>query len=242
MSSGASAETWSERLHQRQLRQIALGLVLGAIGGAVADYFEVPLAWMLGALFVTMVARVGGAPIWVRAIFLILIGLFLGENFEGVDASEFLQWPISIAVAMLYVPVAAACAFAFYHYVAREEKATALCSSIPGGLVAVVVISSSLGADERQVALAKLLRIAIVVCMAPAVAFGLLHYPTPTDAIFEGKKLILMADPVSCCRSRWRPFGACCGSGSRSPTWSPPCSPAASCASPGQSRGCCRTS
>ena len=192
-----SAGIWAERLRPAQLKKLALGLLLGAIGGAAADYFDVPLAWMLGALFVTMFARVAGAPIdvpiWVRANFLILIGLFLGESFEGVKAAELLQWPISIIGAMLYVPVAAFCAYLFYHYIAGEEKMTAICSSIPGGLIAVVV-SGSLGADERQVALAQSLRIAIVVCMAPLVAFGLLGYPPPSDTIFEKHALIALDD------------------------------------------------
>ena len=193
-----STDSWSSRLSPANLRKLALGLMLGAIGGAVAGYFNVPLAWMLGALFATMFARVAGAPIdvpiWVRANFLILIGLFLGESFEGVKAAELLQWPISIVGAMLYVPVAAACAYLFYHYLAREQKMTAICSSIPGGLIAVVVVSGSLGADERQVALAQSLRIAIVVCMAPLVAFSLLGYPPPSDATFEKHALIDLPD------------------------------------------------
>jgi len=193
-----STDSWAERLRPARLRKLALGLALGAIGGAVADTFDVPLAWMLGALFATMFARVGGAPIdvpiWVRANFLILIGLFLGESFEGVKAAELLQWPISILGAMLYVPVATACAFLFYRYVAGQQKMTSICSSIPGGLIAVVVVSGSLGADERQVALAQSLRIAIVVVMAPLVAFGLLGYPAPGDTAIAGRALIALDD------------------------------------------------
>ena len=67
----------------------------------------------------------------------------------------------------------------YYDWIAGEQKMTALCSSIPGGLIAVVVVSGSLGADEKQVALAQSLRIAIVVCIAPVVAFGLLGYAQP---------------------------------------------------------------
>ena len=162
-----STDSWAERLSPEQLKKLALGLAVGAAGGAVANYFGLPLAWMLGALFATMFARIAGAPIdvpiWLRAAFLILIGLFLGESFEGVKVAELMQWPISIAAAMLYVPVATSCAYLFYRYVAGEKTMTAICSSIPGGLIAVVVVSGSLGADEKQVALAQSLRIAIVV-------------------------------------------------------------------------------
>ncbi len=188
------AESWAERLSPARLKRLALGLAIGAAGGAVADALHVPLAWMLGALFATMIARMSGAPVdvpmWVRANFLILIGLFLGESFEGVSAASLLEWPFTIAAAMAYVPVAAVCAYAFYRHVAGEERMTAACSSIPGGLISVTLMSGSLGADERQVALAQSFRIAIVVCMAPAIAFGLLSYPAPTDAMFDKHALI----------------------------------------------------
>lgn len=192
------SETWAARLSGPNLRKLALGLALGAAGGAVANYFNVPLAWMLGALFATMVARVGGAPvdvpIWVRANFLILIGLFLGESFEGVQVGELMQWPVTIAGALLYVPVAASCAYLYYRYLAGEEKMTAVCSSIPGGVIAVVVISGALGADERNVALAQSMRVAIVVCMAPLVAFGLLGYPSPDGTEYAAQALIALDD------------------------------------------------
>ncbi len=191
-------EGWAERLSGPNLRKLSLGLALGAVGGAVANYFHLPLAWMLGALFFTMIARVGGAqidvPIWVRANFLILIGLFLGESFEGVRVGELMQWPISIVGAMLYVPVAASCAFLYYRYLAREDRMTAVCSSIPGGVIAVVVISGALGADERNVALAQSMRVAIVVCMAPLIAFGLLGYPSPDGTEYADHALIALDD------------------------------------------------
>ena len=198
MSRGGGADSWSDRLSPERLKRIALGLAVGAAGGAIAHALHVPLAWMLGALFATMVARMSGAPVdvpmWVRASFLVLIGLFLGESFEGVQASELLKYPLTIAAAMLYVPVAAVCAYGFYRHVAGEARMTAACSSIPGGLISVTLMSGSLGADERNVALAQSFRIAIVVCMVPGIAFGLLGYPTPARAGFAAHALIGLPD------------------------------------------------
>lgn len=194
----SGAETWADRFSPPRLKRLALGLAVGAAGGAVAHALAVPLAWMLGALFATMIARMSGAPLdvpmWVRSTFLILIGLFLGESFEGVRAAELVRYPFTIAAAMLYVPVAAVAAYAFYRQVAGEARMTAACSSIPGGLISVTLMSGSLGADERQVALAQSFRIAIVVCMAPAIAFGLLGYPAPSEAMFDKHALIGLPD------------------------------------------------
>lgn len=193
-----SRESWRDRLSPPSLKRLALGLAVGGAGGAVAHALEVPLAWMLGALFATMAARMGGAPVdvpmWVRANFLVLIGLFLGESFEEVEVAELLHWPLTIAAAILYVPVSAVCAYGFYRHVAGEERMTAACSSIPGGLISVTLMSGSLGADERQVALAQSFRIALVVCIAPAIAFGLLGYPAPSEAMFERHALIGLPD------------------------------------------------
>ncbi|MEM7212057.1 MAG: AbrB family transcriptional regulator [Pseudomonadota bacterium] len=189
---------WADRLAPTKLAKLALGLAIGAVGGFIAEYFHVPLAWMLGPLFFCMGATVAGipalVPMWLRGNFMLIIGMFLGESFEGMDPDAVLRWPVSMAGAVLYMPVATYLAYLYYHHVVREDRMTAICSSIPGGLTAVVLISGSLGADERNVALAQSLRIAFVVCMAPLVAFGLMGYAAPDHDLYEGQKLISFAD------------------------------------------------
>ncbi|MGD1923876.1 MAG: AbrB family transcriptional regulator [Paracoccaceae bacterium] len=199
----AFAEKWSTRFNRDALRRLALGLVVGAIGGLIAEHFHVPLAWMLGPLFFCMGASVAGLPVlvpmWLRGNFMLIIGLFLGESFEGMDAEIILRWPISIAGAVLYMPLATALTYLYYRHLAREDRMTAICSSIPGGLTAVVLISGSLGADERNVALAQSLRIAFVVCMAPLVAFGLMGYSAPGHGLFDSQDLISLPDLAILC-------------------------------------------
>ena len=189
---------WADRLTPVKLAKLALGLAIGAVGGFVAEHFHVPLAWMLGPLFFCMGATVAGipalVPMWLRGNFMLIIGMFLGESFEGMDPEAVLRWPVSMAGAVLYMPVATFLAYLYYHYVVREDRMTAICSSIPGGLTAVVLISGSLGADERNVALAQSLRIAFVVCMAPLVAFGMMGYAAPAQDLYEGQKLISLTD------------------------------------------------
>ena len=186
---------WRRRLQARVVNavpprdlagRIALGLVVGAIGGFLAHWAHVPLAFMLGSLFACMAASIAGAPVEVpmrfRAGFMVLIGLFLGESFEAGTAGRLLEWPGSIALALAYVPVAAATCYLFYARLAKLDRLTALFSAIPGGLSAVVLFSGALGGDERGVALSQSLRIAIVVVTAPAIAFGLLGYEEPSLA------------------------------------------------------------
>lgn len=189
---------WDTRLAWPEPGRIALGLALGALGGALADWAQVPLAWMLGALFALMFATLAGAPVsvpmWLRAWFMLPIGLFLGESFDGVAWADMARWPASIALALLYVPVGTGAAYLYYRHLGREAPVTAACSAVPGGLSAVVMLAGPLGAEEARVALAQSLRIAIVVCLAPAIAFGLLGYAPPTEATFADQALIGWGD------------------------------------------------
>jgi membrane AbrB-like protein len=188
---------WAKRLTAPKLGRMALGLAIGAIGGFVAQYYHVPLAWMLGPLFFCMGAALAGVPaevpLWMRANFMLLIGLFMGESFEGMSTDEILRWPVSLAGALVYMPVATGLAYLYYRAM-REDRMTALCSAIPGGLTAVVLVSGSLGADERNVALAQSLRIAFVVCMAPLVAFGIMGYANAEPVAFDSAQLISLPD------------------------------------------------
>lgn len=169
-------------------------MAVGALGGWLAHLVNLPLAWMLGALFLAMFASLAGLPVmvplWFRAWAMVLVGLFLGESFDGLGLAELSQWPLSVAGAMLYVPVAAAAAYLYYRHVAGEPLVTAVCSAMPGGVSAMVLISEALGADDRRVAMAQVFRIAIVVCMAPVIAFGLLGLTPPDAGLLADRALI----------------------------------------------------
>ncbi len=187
---------WRARLAPAQLRRIATGLAIGALGGWAADAAGVPLAWMTGALFACAFLSVAGVamdvPLWVRTRFLVILGLFLGESFGGFGAGALLKWPVSIALALAYVPVAMWVVQRFYRRVGGQDRVTALLASVPGGITPVVMVAEQVGAQEGQVALSQALRIAIVVLSVPAVAFGLLGFSEPE--VVEAAAVMSLAD------------------------------------------------
>ncbi len=199
MSEPATArEVWAQRLTRRNLGRLALGLAVGAVGGFAAERMGVPLAWMLGSLFLCMAASFAGAPIdvpvWFRMAFLSVIGLFLGESFSFVGAAELARWPLTLALAVLYVPVGAAACFAVFRRFSSMDGGTSLLISMPGGLTAVAIFAGEMGTDERRVALYHALRVALVVAAAPAIAFGWLGLPQPEGTMAQGETLISAAD------------------------------------------------
>lgn len=182
----AGRAVWAERLSGPNLKRLALGLAIGAGGGFVFHLLGVPLAWMLGALFFNMFATVAGAPadvpIWLRMIFLSVVGLFLGESFSAADADSLSRWPATLAMAVAYVPAGAAVCYFAFRALSRMDRATSLLISMPGGLTAIAMFAGEAGSDERRVALYHSLRVALVVVAAPIVAFGWLGLTQPEHA------------------------------------------------------------
>ena len=194
----ATREVWAERLRRRNLARMAGGLAVGAVGGAVAHWAHVPLAWMLGALFLCMAFTLAGAPIfvpnWFRTFFFGLIGLFLGEGFGGPGAERILEWPATIVGAVLYVPVGAVLCYAIFRRFAGMSRGTALLCGLPGGLTAAALFAEEVGGDEREVALSQALRVSFVVLMAPAFAFGILGFAAPDPEMLAQKALMSRGD------------------------------------------------
>ncbi|MEL6980119.1 MAG: AbrB family transcriptional regulator [Pseudomonadota bacterium] len=166
----------------------ALGraLSIGALGGGAAYGLGVPLPFMLGSLFAVMAASLLGARVAVpnrlRAAFLVLLGLFLGEAFSAPGAAPSAEMALTLSLAALYAPLGAWIGYAVYTRCARIEPRTALFCAIPGGLSAVILTAEAVGADERRVALAQSLRIALVVMAAPALVFGVMGGAAPSLA------------------------------------------------------------
>lgn len=189
---------WADRLSPDKMWRIALGLTIGALGGFIAEMADVPLAWMLGALFANMIASVGGAPVdvplWLRACFMGVVGLFLGEAFGEVPLEQMRAWPLTMLAAILYIPVAIFICYLFYTRLAKLDRMTAILCSAPGGLLLMSVLATEVGGDDRRVALSQSLRITVVILSAPFIAFGLIGFAPPDETTFEVATLIAVPD------------------------------------------------
>lgn len=159
-------------------RPIALSLGLGAVGGAVFWLLDVPLAWMLGPMVVNIAASVSGLPVLIpnqlRVVVLCVVGVFLGGSFSPDLIDRAGAWLASLSLMLVFVPLITATAFAYFHFVAGFDRATAMFSGAPGTLTAMTMIGGESGADERLIALTQGLRVVFVVILMPQVVTLLL--------------------------------------------------------------------
>jgi membrane AbrB-like protein len=149
----------------------AVALGLGAAGGSLFAWLDLPLPWMLGALSATTLASLGGlgpeVPARLRGVMIAVLGLMLGSAFSPDLLGRIGQWSHSLLVLLLAM---AATGFLVTLYLRRTtsmSRITAFYAAAPGGINEMVITGGALGGDERTIALSHSLRILLIVFTVP---------------------------------------------------------------------------
>ena len=146
-------------------------LVVGAAGGALFAWLNLPLAWMLGAMVATTVVSLGGANLYVpgpmRSIMVAIIGVLLGASFTPEVIEKAREWPLTIGCLLLYLGVLVGALFLYFHRIVGLDVPTAYFSATPGGLSEMVITGAAMGADDRTIALIHTSRVLLVVLAIP---------------------------------------------------------------------------
>ena len=158
-------------LRQFDYRALARALACGAVGGAVFAWFNLPLAWMIGAMCATTAAALAGVdvkmPQPLRQLMIAVLGVMLGSAFRPEIVEQAAQWSVSLALLFVYVVVVAALSALYFRKVTRYDATTAYFSAIPGGLNEMIMVGSAMGGDDRSIALTHASRILLVVLIIP---------------------------------------------------------------------------
>ena len=156
-----------------RLPKILAALGLGFIGGAVAAWLQLPLPWMMGALWVTMAAALCGANLVIvpplRRAVLSIMGLYLGTTFSPEALTSLRESPASLSMMLVFVAVIIVLLFVLYKRFLHMDAVTSFCSAAPGGLALMLTLAQGRGSDERLVALVQTIRVVFVVVTVPLV-------------------------------------------------------------------------
>ncbi len=153
------------------MRKLATAMVLGASGGALFAWADLPLAWMLGAMAVCTIAAVAGVPLGVpgglRQVNVAVLGVMLGSAFTPDLFDRLGSWTVSLAGLALYLLLTAPMVMFMYQRLGGYDAPTAFFSAIPGGLSEMILVGDSFGGDARRISLSHGTRILIVVMVLP---------------------------------------------------------------------------
>ncbi|HET8726194.1 MAG TPA: AbrB family transcriptional regulator [Alphaproteobacteria bacterium] len=152
-------------------RRTFLALALGGVGGALFAWAGLPLAWMIGAMLFTSASAIAGLPVEVpkglRSFMVMVLGIMLGSAFDPTILNQAGQWVATLSGLVFYIAICAGLGFLFLRRTAGYDPVTSYFTAMPGGLNEMVLIGSTLGGDERSIALSHSARIMLVVFTVP---------------------------------------------------------------------------
>ena len=151
-------------------------LTLCSGAGYGASRLGLTMPWFLGPLlFAVVLVRVPpdrfrpsvDIPLWLRSMFIVVIGMMIGATFSRELLLTVPQWWPSLLGVVLFTVVAQVVAFAIYQRVPGVNDATAWYSGTPGGLIESVTLGKEAGGDGATIALLQFLRVILVVSLLP---------------------------------------------------------------------------
>jgi len=161
----------TKRTPRQRMFYMAATLAWAACGGALFSYFQMPLAWMIGAMVFTMVLAIFGVrlqgPGKGRAYMITVLGVMLGSAFTPDVLDHAMRWGISLAAVVIFVILMTAMLSFALQRVFGLKRAEALLSASPGGFGEMVLIAESYNADVKTVSMIHATRVMFTVLLIP---------------------------------------------------------------------------
>lgn len=154
-----------------------LTILLGALGGYLAQKLHLPLAWMLGSLVAVAIAAICGVdikgvkprlPAKLRICFVPIIGVSIGGNFTADVLRQAVHWWPSVLALAVFIPLVHWLGYRIYRF-GGLGKPEAFFGSIPGGLIESVQLGEAAGADVRMLTVLQFLRLILTIIAVPTI-------------------------------------------------------------------------
>ncbi|MFC6674190.1 AbrB family transcriptional regulator [Marinobacterium aestuariivivens] len=150
---------------------VLLTLTIGFAGVQGFIYLQLPLPWMLGAMFAVLSGAVIKMPLQAPRILLspmrAVLGLMIGSAFTPQLLHQIDQFLISLVFVFPYIAILALIGVPYYRLLPRFNFPTAFFAAMPGGLAEITVLGSDVGADTRKLALVHSTRLLILLFTLP---------------------------------------------------------------------------
>lgn len=151
--------------------KITLTLLAGGLGGLLAVWIQLPLAWMIGSMLAVTLLAVSGvkvrASFTLRGAMIAILGVMLGSGFTPAMLSQLPLWSISLAGLLPYTAISVLVGYIYFRRCFGYDPATCYFAAVPGGLSEMVVMGGLSGGDQRVIALTHASRVLLVVMILP---------------------------------------------------------------------------
>ena len=152
--------------------QVLLSLFIGLFGSLIFIYLKLPLPWLLGSISAMAIAsRLTFLPTKSPKVLSpparTILGLMIGSAFTPAILGYIGNFITSLVMIIPFVFIIAVCGVYYYWKILGHDKMTAFFSAMPGGLLEMVAIGESMGANIYKITLFQSTRLLLIVFSLP---------------------------------------------------------------------------
>ena len=147
-------------------------VILVSIPSAIiADYFNVPLAWMIGPMIMTSIGALAGLKIIMPRLalssVLILLGLYIGNYIDQNLFNQMLDWIWTTLIMLIYIIISIYVVSKYLQKFSGYQEKASIFSAAPGALGPLIILAEYEKSDLSQVATSHLIRLIIIITVFP---------------------------------------------------------------------------
>ncbi|CZE46982.1 AbrB family transcriptional regulator [Campylobacter geochelonis] len=149
-----------------------LTIFIGFLGGFSFSMLNMPLPWLLGPIVSVMIATRFLDLVKPTAVInsaRATLGIIIGSAFTPQIIALLPQYIFSLLMLVPMVLVLAVFGVYYYEKVMKFDRITAFFSSIPGGILEMILIAKDCNADIKKVALSQSIRVLFLIFFLPLV-------------------------------------------------------------------------
>ena len=150
-----------ESFGQLLSKKFLLVIVISIPSAIVADFFKVPLAWMIGPMIATSLIALKGfqviMPRLALSSILIILGLHIGNYIDQNLLNQMVNWIWTTIIMFFYIVISILIVSKYLQKFSDYKEKTSIFSAAPGALGPLMILAEYEKSDLSQVATAHLL-------------------------------------------------------------------------------------
>ncbi len=152
-------------------------IIISIPSAVVADFFNLPLAWMLGPMIVTSIAALMGTKIVMPRLalssILIILGLHIGNYVDQNLLDQMINWIWTTVIMFFYIIISIMIVSKYLEKFAGYKDKASVFSAAPGALGPLMILAEYEKSDLSQVATSHLIRLIIIITLFPFIIVNL---------------------------------------------------------------------
>ena len=160
-----------ENIRKLFSKKFLIVIIISIPSAVIAEYLNIPLAWMIGPMIATSIAALNGLQVLMPKLalssILIILGLHIGNYIDQNLLNQMFNWIWTTIIMFFYIVVSILIVSKYLQKFSGYNQKTSIFSAAPGALGPLLILAEYEKSDLSQVATAHLIRLIIIITVFP---------------------------------------------------------------------------